>query len=163
MVVSRPIPANGPYQSSLIPSLNNSWRATPTGKKVMQFCQNTRRNQSFQPHTIYMRVTCKYSRFPRDLGTRLTKSRVCRSGTRANSMYIQNFSLGWRLTFANFWFCGSSQNFFPAKFGGVASLARHVDKKPAIRASFLRENRIFHQFAKFSPSKFPLYGIASSS
>ena len=48
-----------------------------------------------------------YSRFPRVLGTRLTKSRVYRSGTRANSMYTQNFSLGKRLTFAKLRFCGS--------------------------------------------------------
>ena len=42
-----------------------------------------------------------YSRFPRSFGTRLTKSKVCRSGTRANSVYMENFILGWRLTFAN--------------------------------------------------------------
>ena len=39
--------------------------------------------------------------------------------------------------------------FYP-EFEGVASLAQ---QKRAFRASFLCENRIFHQFAKFSPSK----------
>ena len=34
-----------------------------------------------------VQVWRSYSRFPRGLGTRLTKSRVYRSGTRANSMY----------------------------------------------------------------------------
>ena len=89
-----------------------------------------------------------YSRFPRGFGTRLTKSKVCCSGTRANSVYMEKFSLGWRLTFANLWLFVTF--FPPAKFGGVAFLAR---QKRAIRASFLPENRIFHQFAKFSPSK----------
>ena len=36
---------------------------------------------------------------------------VYRSGTHVNSMYMQNFSLGRRLTFANLRFCGSSSNF----------------------------------------------------
>ena len=52
--------------------------------------------------------------FPRDLGTRLTKSRVCRSRTRANSMYMQNFSLGWQLTLQ---ICGFLWKFFPQNLG----------------------------------------------
>ena len=45
-----------------------------------------------------MQVWRPYRHFPRDLGTRLMKSRVCRSGMCANSMYMENFSLGRRLT-----------------------------------------------------------------
>ena len=46
---------------------------------------------------------------------------------------------------------------FSVKFGAWHSLAWH---KRAIRKSFLRENRIFHQSAKvFSLESFPLYGI----
>ena len=75
--------------------------------------------------------------------------RVYRSRTRANGMYMQNFSLGRRLIFANFAvnrFVAIRKGFF-AKFGGVASLA------PQKRA-FLRKNRIFHQLArKFSHTK----------
>ena len=64
--------------------------------------------------------------------------------------------LGRQLTFANLWFCGSSRNFFRESCGrGILSSAK--------TSSFLRENRICHQFAKFSPSKVSLYGIASSS
>ena len=48
---------------------------------------------------------------------RLTKSSVCRSWTHANSMFMQNFSLGWRLTFANLWFCGSLRHFFRKIWG----------------------------------------------
>jgi len=65
-------------------------------------------------------------------------------------MYMQNFSLGRWLTFANLWFCGSSQEFFP-RILGVWHPWR--GKSETIRVSFLRENRIFYQFAKFSPSK----------
>ena len=46
---------------------------------------------------------------------------------------------------------------FSAKFGVWRPLAR---QEQAIRESFLRENRIAHQFAKvFSLKSFPLYGI----
>ena len=49
-------------------------------------------------------------------------------------------------------FVAICEGFF-AKFGGVASLAR---QKRAIRESFLRENRIFYQFAQvFSHESFP--------
>ena len=65
-------------------------------------------------------------------------------------LYTQNFSLGRRLIFREFrGFVAIREGFF-AKFGGVASLAR---QKRTIRESFLRENRIFHQFAQVSPSK----------
>ena len=44
--------------------------------------------------------------------------------------------------------------------GAWHPLAQH---KRAIRESFLRENCIFHQFAKvFSPESFPLYGMYKS-
>ena len=60
-------------------------------------------------------------------------------------------------TFVNFAVLCLFTKVFFVKFGGVASLARH---KLAIRESFLRKNRIFHQFAKvFSLKIFPLYGI----
>ena len=45
---------------------------------------------------------------------------------------------------------------FSAKFGGVVSFS--AAQARAIRESFLRENRIFHQSAKlFSLESFPLY------
>ena len=45
---------------------------------------------------------------------------------------------------------------FSVKFGAWHSLVWH---KQVIHESFLRENRIFHQFAKFfSLESFPLYG-----
>ena len=75
----------------------------------------------------------------------------------ANSMYTQNFSLGRQLTFASF---VALQEIFSVKFGGVACLVR---QRRAIRASFLRKNRIFINSPSFLPPKFPLYGIASSS
>ena len=60
-------------------------------------------------------------------------------------------------TFANFAVLWLFAKVFFAKFGGVAPL---VLQKRAIHESFLRENRIFHQFAKvFSLESFPLYGI----
>ena len=77
-----------------------------------------------------------YSRFPRGLGTRLT---VCRSGTRANSLYMENFSHGRWLTFANLSFCGSSRNFFPRNLG-----AWHPWRGNCAKASIPRE---------FSPRK----------
>ena len=46
--------------------------------------------------------------------------RVYRSRTRANSMYMQNFSLGRRLIFANFAVNRFVEGFF-VKLGGVAS------------------------------------------
>ena len=71
-----------------------------------------------------------YSRFPRGFGTRLTKSKVCRTGTRANSVYMENFSLGWRLTFANLWFCGSSRNFFFREIWGRGILGATKASNP---------------------------------
>ena len=48
---------------------------------------------------------------------------------------------------------------FSVKFEAWRLLAR---QKRAIRESFLREKRIFHQFAKvFSHESFPLYGRPS--
>jgi len=45
---------------------------------------------------------------------------------------------------------------FSMIFGGVASFGA---AKVTIHESFLRKNRIFHQFAKvFSLKSFPLYG-----
>ena len=104
----------------------------------------------------YVQVWRPYSRFPRGFGARLTKSKVCRSGTRANSVYMENFSLGWRLTFANLWFCGSSRNFFPRNLG-----ARHPwrDKSEQSAAKIV----FFINSPSFLPPKFPLYGIVSSS
>ena len=60
-------------------------------------------------------------------------------------------------TFVNFAILCLFVKVFCMKFGGMASLARH---KRAIRESFLRKNRIFHQFTKvFSLESFSLYGI----
>ena len=42
------------------------------------------------------------------------------------------------------------------KFEGTGPLAR---QKWAIHESFLRKNRIFHQFAKFSPAKVSCYAV----
>ena len=54
------------------------------------------------------------------------------------------------------WFCGYSRKFSPRNLGAWCPLARH---ERAIHKSFLRENRIFHQFAKvFFLKSFPLYG-----
>ena len=75
---------------------------------------------------------------------------VYRSGKCVNSMYMQNFSLGRRLTFANFAVLWLFAKVFSAKFGGVAFLAQ---PKQAIRESFLHKNHIFHQFAQVSSSK----------
>ena len=62
-------------------------------------------------------------------------------------------------TFVNFVPLWLFAKVFSAKFGGMASLARH---KRVIRGTFLRGNRIFHQFAKvFSLESFPLYGMQS--
>ena len=54
-------------------------------------------------------------------------------------------------------FCGDSRKFNPQILGVWHPLAQ---RKRAIRKSFLRENLIFHQSAKFfSLESFPLYGI----
>jgi len=101
-----------------------------------------------------------YSHFPRGLGTRLTKSRVCRSGTRANSMYMENFNLGRRLTFANLSFCGSSRNFSPRNLG-----AWHPWRGKSEHSARVFSAKIVFCFnwPSFLPPKFSLYGIASSS
>ena len=123
-----------------------------------------------------------YSRFPRVLGTRLTKSRVYCSGTRANSMYTQKFSLGKRLTFAKLRFCGS---LVPAQAteswagpGNEASLWLFVEiflreiwgrgilgaaKASDPREFSPRKSYFIINSPSFLPPKFPLYGIASSS
>ena len=60
-------------------------------------------------------------------------------------------------TFMNFVVLWLFLKVFSAKFGSVISLMQH---KRAICESFLRENRIFHQFAQvFSLESFLLYGI----
>ena len=52
-------------------------------------------------------------------------------------------------------FCGCSRKFSPRNLWAWCPLAQH---KRAIRKSFLRKNRLFHQFAKvFSLESFPLY------
>ena len=58
-------------------------------------------------------------------------------------------------TFANFAVLWLFMKVFPTKFGGVAPL---VLQKQAIHESFVRENRIFYQFA-FSPSKVSHYTV----
>ena len=55
-------------------------------------------------------------------------------------------------------FCGYSQKFSPQNLAPLAL------QKRAICESFLRENRVFHQFAKvFSLESFPLFGKSKHS
>jgi len=69
---------------------------------------------------------------------------------------IASMKLSREKTFANFAVCGYSQKFSPRNSRAWCPFVR---QKRAIRESFLRENRIFHQFLKvFSLESFPLYG-----
>ena len=84
---------------------------------------------------------------------------------RASETYIYQILYSRKLsrekTFANFAVLRLFTKVFSVKFGGVASLCA---EKRAIRESFLRENRIFHQFAKvFSLESFLLYSIGSDN
>ena len=93
------------------------------------------------------------SRFPRYLGT---KSRVCRSGTRANSMYMQNFSLGWwRLTFANLWFCGFSRKFFPREIWGRGILGASNPRDLSPRKSYFSSIRQVFSLQSFCCTVLP--------
>ena len=88
--------------------------------------------------------------------------RVYRSGTRAHSMYMQNFSLGRRLIFANFLVLWLFAKGFPLKIWGRGILGAAKASNPR-EFSSQKSFFFFINSRKLSPSKFPLYGIASSS
>ena len=100
------------------------------------------------PATIFPRKFCRRDRIS------------CDTGTRANSMYMENFTLGRRLTFANLSFCDSSRNFFPRNLG--AWYPWRGKSKHSARV-FSAKIVFFLNWPSFLPPNFSLYGIASSS
>ena len=105
-----------------------------------------------------MSMALSLCRGEEERGERTVTSAICGIHVSANIPYSGKLSR--EKTFANFAVLWQFVKVFSMKFGAWCSLVR---PKRAMRESFLRKNRIFHQFAKvFSFESFPLYSKLTS-